>query len=111
MTMISEDRLRELADKKRHFATAVMDMWNGEPVDSGEVVSMATELLSLRTSPPPSGEAGEPKLTGYLFRLRYGPDNWSHQMMYAEALPKEGDYREVTPLYALPTIKEPTDGK
>jgi hypothetical protein len=39
---------------------------------------------------------------GYLFRLRYGPDHWSHQLMFSTVLPKEGDYKEVQPLYASP---------
>jgi hypothetical protein len=50
MTKISEDRLRELS-----FRNAIIP--HGD-----EVISMARELLSRRTSHPPSGEAGEPKV-------------------------------------------------
>ena len=57
-----------------------------------------TELLASRTSPVT--EAVKP--TGYLFRLRYGPDHWSQQLMYSSTLPKEGDYKEVQSLYATP---------
>jgi hypothetical protein len=51
MTKISEDRLRELCSGSVMAAAT-----------PGEEIAMARELLSLRTSPPPSGEAGEPKV-------------------------------------------------
>lgn len=49
-------------------------------------------------------ENGEPY--GYVYRLRYSPDHWSHQLMFSEAanftlLPAE-DVKEVTRLYAGP---------
>lgn len=41
---------------------------------------------------------------GYVYRLRYGPDNWSHQLMFSEAINfrqlPAGDVKEVVALYA-----------
>jgi hypothetical protein len=51
MTKISEDRLRELCSGSVMAAAT-----------PGEEIAMARELLTLRTSPPSSGEAGEPKV-------------------------------------------------
>src|SRR5690606_13302218 len=40
---------------------------------------------------------------GYLFRLRYGPDRWSHQDMFSETLPDNpDDVKDVRPLYTTP---------
>lgn len=51
---------------------------------------------------------GEP--VGYVYRLRYGPDRWSGQLMYSEAatferLPAD-DVKEVVSLYASPPALE-----
>jgi hypothetical protein len=68
MTKISEDRLRELAEEYGDMAGKLTgELQDGPGAASafymsaslGEVASIALELLSLRTSPPPSGEAGE----------------------------------------------------
>jgi hypothetical protein len=61
-------------------------------------------LKALRTPPPPSGEAGE---------VAY----WHNGMGQVMTPAQKADQDEVCasrfsePLYALPTIKEPTDGK
>lgn len=56
-----------------------------------------TAYLAARRS-----SSDEAEVVGYLYRLRYGPDNWSHQLMYSDAavfrrLPAD-DVREVVPL-------------
>jgi hypothetical protein len=67
-TKISDDRLRDLAEEYGDMAGKLTgELQDGPGAASafymsaslGEVASIASELLSLRTSPPPSGEAGE----------------------------------------------------
>ena len=74
--------------------------------DPFQLATMAYFRLSeaataLRTQPSDRGE-----VAGYLFRLRYGPDRWSHQLMFSAVLPKEGDYKELQTLYAFPPAGE-----
>ena len=109
MTMISEDRLREMHDALNAPNLGMLVAQGGDLADIREAVS---ELLSLRTSPPPSGEAGEPRSFDSVtaedqLRLHvHDPDTFDFAYEDAEALVEEIDR-----LRALPTIKEPTDGK
>jgi hypothetical protein len=68
----------------------------------GEVASIALELLSLRTSPPPSGEAGE--VTDEML-ARVG------ERLAKLAISVDQQLVRTILTAALPTIKEPTDGK
>jgi hypothetical protein len=100
MTMISEDRLRELCSGSVMAAAT-----------PGEEIAMARELLTLRASPPPSGEdrgwvlvPREPTkemIAAGLLKNDRNPHPWCPAVYRAmiDAAP------------ALPTIKEPTDGK
>jgi len=104
MTMISEDFLA-LANEVLSRAKAT----GPNPTSQRALEHILSELLSLRTSPPPSGEAGE-------------PDGWQHRLFFDDTKAwsewRDGKFNgllanlfEERPLYALPTIKEPTDGK
>lgn len=68
-----------------------------------DLVEIAPGVQGLRrkstsATTPTAMPVVEPR--GYLFRLRYGPDRWSGQLMYAEALPSNpDDVKEVEPLY------------
>jgi hypothetical protein len=140
MTMISEDRLRELAEEYGDMAGKLTgELQDGPGAASafymsaslGEVASIALELLSLRTSPPPSGEAGEREsviewcaeeievlqqsLVAACNRSFNAGDQGSAIIERNQAdgiraavalLHSKGDA-----IRALPTIKEPTDGK
>lgn len=74
----------------------------------GDVQSVIGNILTARfgddwrsalVSPP----VPEEQPVGYLFQLRYGPDNWSRQDMYSELLPSNPeDARNIRPLYARP---------
>lgn len=104
MTMISEDRLGTL------LKSLPTDEFAGVPRTWVMPVSflreIVTELLSLRTSPPPSGEAGEgleqaraivDAMVSRDDRNNFLPAWWRDRLDLLKA--------------ALHTIKEPTDGK
>jgi hypothetical protein len=120
MTMISEDR--------RAIAKAIMLEMQchdfGTRLDSGDFRCSSAQIDLLEAccnaaadrvialQPPPSGEAGEP----VAWRARWSGDAGWH-LSHAPRLIRGDDAEEYIqePLYtrptALPTIKEPTDGK
>jgi hypothetical protein len=134
MTKISEDRLRELAEEYGDMAGKLTgELQDGPGAASafymsaslGEVASIAIELLSLRTSPPPSGEAGEVKPSAYFIQERDDDmlicaEHWNYGSICVARRPKLATNDEWRPqaqrivaaleaMRALPTIKEPTD--
>jgi hypothetical protein len=38
-----------LSDKSNHYATSVMNIWNGAPIFNTEIAAMAAEILARRT--------------------------------------------------------------
>jgi hypothetical protein len=92
MTKISEDRLWAIRD--------LPSLSGPHGVQLTEVRDMSRELLSLRTSPPPSGEAGE--VTDEMVE-RVG------ERLAKLAISVDPQLVRTILTAALPTIKEPID--
>jgi hypothetical protein len=114
MTMISDDRLREMHDA---LNAPNLGMLVAQGRDLSDLREAVNELLSLRTSPPPSGEAGE----GWVLVPREPTAEMLEAAERFEDNKDLSDWGKMIPITyaetwsvmigALPTIKEPTDGK
>jgi hypothetical protein len=115
MTMISEDRLRDLlkaydnAVEWHSYSPHHVDRERAQHKAAAALADALRELLSLRTSPPPSGEAGEvTEVVGYVDRYVLSGIA-SNDAGCGTIYGKPMDQFSVPVFAALPTIKEPTD--
>jgi hypothetical protein len=115
MTMISEDRLTLAIDRLGGLQEIHRSTY-AEFFDDAQILAdAARELLSLRTFPPPSGEAGERanhlRMLAFRDIFEFRPDSTTGKDAFEQiAIHARSTVIETQKaIAALPTIKEPTE--